>query len=203
MHRTSALALTLVFAAQLSATHHLAAQESTTRGFVIGAHFSGASLEPENGDRSNAGGAGLFFGYGFNRSFQIFLQLDGAEFDVEDTDVDGKWSMGHADLGVRYHFANSLRSWVPYVQGAFSARGVGIDDATILGQPETDVGFYGGAFTLGGGILFYFNQTLALDLQLLWSGGRFTDIRVDNVTVSGLEIDATSSRLNIGIDWWP
>jgi hypothetical protein len=203
MLRTSTLALTLALAAQLGATHPLAAQESTTRGFVIGAHLGGASLEPEDGDRSNAGGGGLFFGYGFNRSFQIFLQLDGAEFDVEDTNVNGKWSMGHADLGLRYHFANSLRSWVPYVQGAFSARAVGIDDATILGQPETEVGFYGGAFTVGGGILFYFNQTLALDLQLLWSGGRFTDIRVDNVTVSGLEIDANSSRLNIGIDWWP
>ena len=51
--------------------------------------------------------------------------------------------------------------------------------------------------------MFYFNQTLAADLQLAWSGGRFTEIRVDNVTVSGLELDAQSSRFNVGISWWP
>jgi hypothetical protein len=61
----------------------------------------------------------------------------------------------------------------------------------------------GGAITLGGGFLFYFNETLAADLQLLWSGGRFTEITVDNVTVGGLELDATSGRFNIGVAWWP
>jgi hypothetical protein len=181
----------------------LSAQASTTRGFVVGAHLGGASIEPEDGDRSSAGGGGLFFGYGLNRNFQIFLQLDGSEFDVENSDVDGRWAMGHADLGLRYHFANSLRSWVPYVQGAVTGRAVGIDDATVLGQPETEVGFYGGALSIGGGLLFYFSQTFALDLQVLWSGGEFTDVRVDDVTVSGLEIQANSSRLNIGVAWWP
>jgi hypothetical protein len=157
----------------------------------------------EDGDRHNAGGAGLILGYGFNRSVQLFLQLDGAEFDVDDAEVNGTWAMGHADLGVRFHFANSLRTWVPYLQAALSGRAVGVDNAVVQGQPETEVGFFGGAFTLGGGIMFYFNQTLAADLQLLWSGGQFTEVTVDDVTVSGLEIDAESSRLNIGISWWP
>lgn len=179
------------------------AQESTTRGFNVGLHLSGASLDLENGDRHNAGGAGLIVGYGFNRSIQLFLQLDAAEFDVDDTSVEGQWAMGHADLGIRYHFANSLRTWVPYLQAALSGRAVGVDDAVVQGTPETDVGFYGGAFTLGGGIMFYFNQTLAADLQLAWSGGEFTEIEVDNVTVSGLEIEARSTRFNLGISWWP
>ena len=111
--------------------------------------------------------------------------------------------MGHADLGARFHFANSLRSWVPYLQAALSGRAVGVKDAVVEGTPETDVGFYGGAFSLGGGIMFYFNETFAADLQLMWSGGEFTEVQVDNVTVEGLEIEATSSRLNIGILWWP
>ena len=43
----------------------------------------------------------------------------------------------------------------------------------------------------------------ALDLQLMVTNGRFTDLKVENVTVSGLEIDASSSRLSLGVSWWP
>ena len=196
-------ALTATLLTLLPGAAALQAQESTTRGFNVGAHVSGASLEVENGDRNNAGGGGLILGYGFNRSFELFLQLDGAEFDVEDAEVQGTWTMGHLDLGMRFHFANSLRTWVPYVQAALSGRAVSVEDAVVEGTPETDVGFLGGAFSLGGGIMFYFNQTLAADLQLIWSGGEFTEIEVNNVTVSGFEIEAQSTRFNIGISWWP
>jgi hypothetical protein len=197
------LAVTTCLFAVLLSSSPVTAQESTTRGFMLGAHLSGASLTPEDGDRSTAGGGGIYFGYGFNRTVQLFLQIDGAEFDVENAEVEGKWTMGHGDLGVRFHFANSLRSWVPYLQAALSARGVSVDNAVVAGNPETDVGFYGGAFSIGGGIMFYFNETLAADLQLIGTGGRFTEVKIDNVTVSGLEIDATSARFNIGIAWWP
>jgi len=196
------LAVSLTLAVTL-ASKPAAGQESTTRGFVMGLHVSGASITPEDGDRSTAGGAGLYFGYGFNRTVQLFLQIDGAEFDVENAEVEGQWEMGHGDIGVRFHFANSLRSWVPYLQAALSGRAVGVEDAVVNGTPETDVGFYGGAFSLGGGIMFYFNETFAADLQLIGTGGRFTEMKIDNVTIEGFEIDATSGRFNIGILWWP
>lgn len=202
MRRKTLLTLSAVSLLLLGPTA-VRAQESTTRGFNVGIHFSGASLKVEDDDRANAGGGGLFIGYGFNRIVELFLQFDGAQFDVDDTEVDGDWAMGHADLGVRFHFANSLRTWVPYLQAALSGRAVGVDNPRVQGQQVSDVGFWGGAFSVGGGIMFYFNQTVAADLQLLWSGGQFTEVKVDNVTVSGLEIDAQSTRLNIGISWWP
>lgn len=195
-----ALALTSLV---LSGASAVQAQESTTRGFNVGVHLSLAALKGEDDDWNGAGGGGLFVGYGFNRTVQLFLQIDGAQFDVDDSEVSGDWSMGHGDLGVRFHFANSLRSWVPYLQTSLTGWGVGVDDAVVQGQPETDVGFVGGGITLGGGIMFYFNQTLAADLQLLWTGGQFNEIKVDNVTVSGLEIDAQSTRFSLGISWWP
>jgi hypothetical protein len=198
---TAALPLALALSALLGAS--LQAQESTTRGFNLGLHISGASLDLENGDRHNAGGAGLIVGYGINRTIEVFLQLDAAEFDVDDTEVQGKWAMGHGDLGVRFHFANSLRTWVPYLQAALGGRAVGVEDAVVNGQPATDVEFFGGTFSLGGGIMFYFNQTLAADLHLLWSGGEFTEIKVNDVTVGGLEIEAQSTRFNVGVSWWP
>ena len=179
----------------------LFAQESTTRGFNVGLHVGGASIQVEDGDRHGAGGGGLILGYGFNRSFQLLLQFDGAELDVDDPSVEGKWTMGHGDLGVRYHFANSLRSWVPYVQAGLTARVVSVED--FGGTPDDDASLSGGALTLGGGILFYFNETLAADIQVAWSGGTFTEVRVNDTTQGGLEIDANSARFDIGVSWWP
>jgi hypothetical protein len=201
--RRASFALCSALLGVLLASAATSAQESTTRGFTLGAHISGASITPEDGDQSNAAGAGLFFGYGFNRTVQLFLQLDGAEFDVEDPEIEGKWTMGHADLGVRFHFANSLRRWVPYLQATLTGRAVSVEDAVVNGNPENEVSLTGSALSLGGGILFYFNETFAADVQLIGSAGRFTEIRVNNVTVGGLERDATSGRFNLGVLWWP
>ena len=181
------------------------AQESTTRGLLIGAHLGGASLSVEGSERSNGGGGGIAVGYGLNRNFTLFLQLDGASIDVRNQDdVEGTWAIGHVDLGTRFHFANSLRSWVPYLQAAFSARAVqvsGLPPESVLGGD--DVEFSGGAFTFGGGVMLYAGQTFAFDLGLLFSGGEFTDIRVGQTTQGGLDLDASSSRFNLGVAWWP
>ncbi len=200
---TRAVPLALMTATLLAAP--AGAQESTTRGFNAGIHVSGASLQVENNDRSNAGGGGILLGYGFNRTIELFLQLDGAQFDVADTEVDGTWTMGHADLGVRFHFANSLRSWVPYLQAALSGRAVSVSDAVLNQVTQSqDVSITGGALSIGGGIMFYFNEALAMDLQLAWSGGNFTEVDAGNVKVTlNNPIDAQSSRLNIGLSWWP
>jgi hypothetical protein len=192
-------------AATLLTTGAAQAQESTTRGFVIGAHLGGASLTVEDSDRSNGGGGGIVVGYGLNRSFTLFVQLDGSSVDVRNQeDVEGSWGIAHADFGVRYHFANSLRSWVPYLQGAFTARAVRVTDlppGSLFSDQEVE--FSGGAFTLGGGIMLYPSQTFAFDLGLLFSGGEFTDVTVGQTTQGGLDLDASSSRFNLGIVWWP
>jgi len=181
-----------------------AAQESTTRGFVIGLHASGASLQVESQDRNNAGGAGLLLGYGVNRHFTIFAQADAAQFDNQSArDVEGTWVMGHFDLGVRFNFANSLRSYVPFLQGSIGARAVGVTDAVVDGSDASDVGFTGASLTLGGGIDFYFTETFALDLALLWSSGKFDTLHVGSASFSGFDIDARSARFNIGVVWWP
>jgi Outer membrane protein beta-barrel domain len=191
--------------AALTLASRARSQQSTTRGFNLGIHAIGASLQPKDGDRSNAGGAGLFFGYGFNRNLELFVQLDGVQFDVQNTEVDGTWTMGHADLGLRYNFANSLRSWVPYVEAAITGRAVSVKDAVVNQVTQSqEVSFVGGAFTLGGGVVFYFNQKLALDLQLAWSGGKFTKVDIGSATFDLTDpLDAQSSRFDVGLSWWP
>jgi len=179
------------------------AQQSTTRGFNAGLHFAGASLRANDSEWHSAGGIGLLLGYGFNQTIELYVQADASQFYVDDAEVTGDWGMAHGDLGVRFHFANSLRSWVPYLQAALTGFAVGVDNAVVEGQPSTDVSFLGGSFTLGGGVSLYFNQKLAADLQLQWSSGQFDEVKVNDVTVSDLNIDAKTTRFNIGLSWWP
>ena len=180
------------------------AQESTTRGWVLGLHVGGASIEPEGADRTNGGGGGLFVGYGLNRKFTLFARLDGANIEVEDdVDTQGTWVMGHVDLGARFNFANSLRSVVPYVEGAFTGRVVEVSELPATNPfGGQEISFSGGALTLGGGVMVYASETVAIDLGLLFSGGEFTDVTVGNTTVSGFDLDTRSTRFNIGVAWW-
>ena len=181
-----------------------AAQQSTTRGFTLGVHGSGASLTIEKGDRNDAGGGGLNIGYGLNRRFTLLAQLDGAEFDdLTARNVRGKWTLGHVDAAVRFHFANSLNRWIPYLQGGLGVRAVSLSNPVVDGTARNEVTFSGSGLSLGGGIDYYFTEALALDLQVLWTGGKFSTYRVDNVSVSGWDVDATSSRVNVGVSWWP
>jgi hypothetical protein len=206
MRRSWRTALPLAAAATLLAAGPASAQQSTTRGLVLGLHVSGASLvvQSDNDERNNAGGGGLLIGYGLNRRATIFVQADGAEFDEQSTgDVEGALTMGHFDLGVRFNFANSLRRWVPFLQGAIGYRAVSVTDPVVNGVERNDVTFSGAGLSFGGGVDIYFSESFALDLQLLWTGGEFTTLTVDNVSVTGFDVDATSTRFNVGLAWWP
>lgn len=203
MRSTTSLAVAAALLGLSSSAMTAAAQESTTRGFMLGVHLSGASLQVENQDRNNAGGAGLRVGYGINRRFTLFAQGDGARFDEQSTgEIEGDWVMGHLDLGTRFHFANSLRTWVPFLEAALGYRTVSVSGPVVGGIARDELRIEGPALTVGGGIGFYFVEQFALDVALLWTGGEFTTIRVDNVSRDGLDFDASSTRFNIGVTWW-
>lgn len=180
------------------------AQSSTTEGLSLGFHLSAASLSVEGEDSNEAAGGGISVGYGVSRNVMLFAQLDGAQFDDQlSGDVQGDWRVGHVDLGVRYHFANTLRRWVPYAQAAFSYGAVTVEDPTVDGIQRNEVELSGGGLSLGGGLAVHLSEAFSLDAQLLWTGGQFTTLRVDNVSVSGFDADATSGRFNLGVAWWP
>lgn len=201
-----ALAVSLVLAGAAAARPPAtSAQVSTTRGWSLGAHLVGASLSVEDDDANGGGGLGLRAGYGFNRTVTVFLSVDGIAFDAENapTEVSGEWTMAHADLGARFHFANALRRWVPWLEAAVGGRTVSLEDEVVDGEEREGVTFTGGSFTVGGGLDVYLRQTLALELGLRFTGGEFTDVEVGNVTVEGLDLDASSVRVGLGLTWWP
>jgi hypothetical protein len=200
---TPSLLLGLLGALALTA-QPLEGQKSTTRGLNLGLHLEAASLSVENGDRDAGGGLGFRAGYGLNRIITLYFEADGVSVESEGSDVfQGTWTLGHVDLGARFHFANTLRSWVPYLDVAVGARAATVNDVEVDGEDRGDVSFSGGSFSLGGGIYVYFSQTLALDVGLKFSGGEFTEVDLGAVSFNDLDIDADSSRFKVGVVWWP
>jgi opacity protein-like surface antigen len=180
-----------------------AAQRSTTRGLNIGAHLQGASLTVEDDEPAGGGGLGARIGYGFNRNFTGYIEVDGITFDVENPELEGEWQMAHVDLGVRYNFANSLRRWIPFLEGAIGARAVSVDDATSDGEDVGKVTFSGGALSLGGGVSYFTSENFAIETLVKFTGGTFEQIDVGNVSVRELDVDANSFRFKVGVSWWP
>ena len=192
----------LAIAAGMAATP-LAAQRSTTRGFSVGAHLQAASLTVEDDEPAGGGGLGARVGYGFNRNFTGYLEVDGIVFDVDNPELEGEWAMGHADLGLRYSFANSLRRWVPFVEAAVGGRAVSVEDATSDGEDAGTVKFSGGALSVGGGIAYFVSETFAVESLVKFTGGKFEQVEVGDVAVRNLDIDASSFRFKLGMAWWP
>ena len=194
----------LLAGALLLSAGPLTGQKSTTRGLNLGFHLQAASLSIQDQEGDGGGGAGFRVGYGINRIVTLYFELDGITVESKSADsFQGTWALGHGDLGARFHFANSLRSWVPYLDVAVGGRGASVSGVRSDGEKVGDINFSGGSFSLGGGIYFYFKQTLGMDLGLKVSSGEFTEVDLGSVSLNNLDIDATSTRLKIGIIWWP
>ncbi|MGH7447520.1 MAG: hypothetical protein ACRELT_08160, partial [Longimicrobiales bacterium] len=139
----------------------------------------------------------------FNRNFTGYVEADGITFDVDNPDFGGEWSMAHLDLGVRYNFANSLRRWVPFLDAAIGARAVRLEDATVEGDSVGELNFSGGALSVGGGVSFFVSETFAIETLVKFTGGKFEQVDVGNVSFNDLDIEASSLRFKIGLAWWP
>jgi hypothetical protein len=195
--------VTAAAALLLSATP-LTGQESTTRGLNLAFHFQGASLKLEDSDAAGGGGGGIRVGYGINRIVTLYAEADGVTVEAGNPSIfAGDWTLGHAELGARFHFANSLRSWVPFLEVAAGARAASVKDVEAFNQTWGDAEISGGVLTLGGGIYAYFSETLALEVDLKFSTGEFTQIDLGPLSVENLDVKAQSTRFKVGVIWWP
>lgn len=199
-------AVVLFLAGTLAFTPSAIAQgKSGTSGIFLGASLNGSAIKADdlNEDAESGGGLTLQLGYGFTKNFALFLEGTGSSMQTEGS----SWGLGHFDIGARYHFANPSRSVVPFLEAAFTGRAGVEDDAILiddLGNPYTgNLEISGTGFTFGGGLLFFLNQSVALNTGLKWTMGEFSTVKFGNVSVDGLEADATSARLNLGLTWFP
>ena len=177
------------------------AQRSTTRGFTLGLDLGASGIAFEGNDADSGGNVGLRVGYGVNRIVTLYAAFQGANLDIDNFTQFQKVTVGHVDLGVRLHIASSRRRWVPYGDVALTPRVVSAD---VVNNDEVNtVDFSGSSLTLGGGLAVYLAEAWALDLNVKWSGGEFTEVDLGSVVLENLDIDATSGRITLGVTWWP
>ena len=195
---------TLSLPAIVGAQQAAAPLRSNTQKLMLSLALGGTSIRSDEfeNESESGGGFSLQAGWGFTRMFTLLVDVSGAALG----DGDEQFVLMHLDLLGRLNFAKPERAWVPYVEGGFSARVAGQDDITLVdgGASEpVDLEISGGGFTLGGGVQYHVRPTVSLGAGLRWTVGEFSTVKVNNVSVEGFELDATSTRLTFGVTWWP
>jgi opacity protein-like surface antigen len=193
----------LVAGAALTSTD-LSAQLSKNSGFMLNAHLQGSSISVEDEDGETGIGAGLTAGYNFTESLGLYLTLDGASIEPEGEDE--PVGLGHVDLGLRYTFGSTASKLRPYLNAAVGAAAL-VQEIEDEDTGETgDLSLSGGAFTLGGGVQYFFSPRLALDAAIQGSAGKFTQLSFDGDDVD-LEDDEqfsfNTARVQVGLTWHP
>ena len=200
----SACAFSVSVVETASAQQAEPALRSNTEKLMLSLALGGTSIKSDDLDNESESGGGfsLQAGWGFTRLFTLLVDASGAVLG----DDDDEFVLVHFDLLGRFNFASPQRAWVPYVEGGVSARVAGQDDIEVdgpNGNEEVDLEISGGGFTFGGGVQYHIRPTVALGAGLRWTVGEFSTVKVNNVSVEGFEIDATSTRLMFGVTWRP
>lgn len=197
------LILTALSALFLPASLVAQASSAPTRGFFAGLALHGTAIKIEDvsDSRESGGGATLKLGYGFTNLFSLYIEGSAASLDTGD---DEDLVLSHFDLGARFSFNTASGALVPYAHVAVTGRAGRWDDVQFAGSGSSnELEISGAGLTLGGGLLIFFAPQWAFDANLAFTGGEFSSIRYGNVTVDGFEIDATSTRFNVGVSWHP
>ena len=195
---------TLALPALAGAQQASAPLRSNTQKLMLSVALGGTSIKSDEfeNESESGGGFSLQAGWGFTRMFTLLVDASGAALG----DDDDEFVLVHFDLLGRLNFAKPERAWVPYVEGGISARVAGQDDIALVeegGSETVDLEISGGGFTFGGGVQYHVRPTVSLGAGLRWTVGEFSTVKVNNVSVDGFELDATSTRLTFGVTWWP
>jgi len=177
---------------------------SNTQKLMLSLALGGTSIKSDEfeNESESGGGFSLQAGWGFTRMFTLLVDASGAVLG----DDDEEFVLVHFDLLGRLNFASAQRAWVPYIEGGLSARVAGQDDIAIVdetGSQTVDLEISGGGFTFGGGVQYHVRPEVSLGAGIRWTVGEFSTVKINNVSVDGFELDATSTRLMFGVTWWP
>lgn len=177
---------------------------TNTSGLMLGLSFDASRIRSDdlNSTAESGPGVAALIGWGVTKNFAFILDASGARI----SSINGDYDLGHVDVGGRWHFVNRT-AFVPFAEIGYAGRiatkrGAILSDDT--GNTYTgDLSILGGGVSLGGGLEYFVTPGIALGGAFKWTSGQFTQVKFDNVTVDGLELDATSARFNMGFTWYP
>jgi len=178
---------------------------ANTSKLFLGLALNGSAITSDelSSDTRSGGGLSAQLGWGFTKHFALVLDMSGASIR---TDA-GDFALGHFDIGARWHFVSSSRALVPFLEAAYGGRAA-VEQDVILSDGsgnlyQGDLSIAGTGFSFGGGLQYHVAPKWALGGSLKWTTGEFSRVQFDNVSVDGLELDATSARFNLGFSWYP
>lgn len=207
MYRKLAVALMLTCIASTTD----AQVQSRSEGLFLNAHLTGTSLKVEDADREQGAGLGFGLGYGFRNRLAIYVNVDAASMS---SDAAEKFNFGHGELGLRYTLGDNYAKVRPFIDASAGWAMAWQDDAVVEwddgfgsgGSSRFDVEMSGPVFGIGGGVGYFFSPALALAAGVRVGFGKFSEIKIDNITID-LDGDdqpsLTSMRLNVGVAWFP
>jgi hypothetical protein len=178
---------------------------ANTSGFILGLSLNGSSIRFDDASSSIESGGGLSaqIGWGFTRNFALLLDVSGAAISSDG----GDYGLGNAEISGRWHFASPTRALVPFLEVGFAERAVVQNDVVYFddfgNSLAGDFSLLGSAVAFGGGLQYHVSPTMALGGSLKWTVGSFSTVKLDNVSVDGLDISATTARVNLGFTWYP
>ena len=180
------------------------APRANTEKLMLSLALGGASLRSDGlrDEHQSGGGFSAQLGWGFTRLFTLLADASGAVLNQDDEEL----VLVHFDLLGRFNFTNPRRAWVPFVDVGISARIAGQDDAVVVVEDETqtvDLEMSGGGLTVGGGLDYHVTPAIALGASVRWTVGEFSTVKFNNAEFDGFKMDATSTRLNLGVTWRP
>ena len=179
---------------------------SATNRFFIGLALNGSAIQGDDltDGAESGGGLGMQLGYAFTPKFALFVDGAAASMSPEAGD---SYGLGHFDIGARWQFSNPSRALAPFVDVALTGRAAVQEDVTLyddFGNSETgDLSVSGAGFSFGGGLNYHVTPRFALTTGLRWTVGELSQVKFNNVSVDGLELDATTTRFNLGFVWYP
>lgn len=166
-------------------------QKSYSSKFFVGFGFEGTGIVDSTTQESGSG-AGLVLGYGFSPRWSLYGEVSGAGINGGDGGFTfTRTRLTHVDMGTRVHFRAGTNTVVPFVQFGLSGRGES-RDITFFSETHT-VSSSGAGVCFGGGLNAHLNPAFALSAAVTWSVGN----------VSGNAGRATSTRVHLGIIWFP
>lgn len=163
-------------------------------GTAIATNISGSATVTESG-----AGGGLVVGYGFTRQWALYGNFSAAS--ISAAGGNGSYGLGHFDVGARVHFRTGPNVVVPFVQFGLSGRAVS-ENITDRSGTHT-VTASGAGVAAGAGLNAYFNPSFAFSGSVTWAFGNFSNYSLDNVSIAGSTVSATSTRVHLGIVWFP